>query len=152
MRSLEFRPATTKELATSTVWNAKVFFASTPTAWRMDWSNIIRKRAGCSRRPLSGRCARVSKISVALRRAKRLQFADSRADIVECDLVAEIGCAYFRRDNESDFSALEFFVELHRAYDSIPWKILRQTRRQIESPQHVCYHIALSGRESGSFN
>src|SRR5205807_9059352 len=78
--------------------------------------------------------------------------ADSLADIVECDLVAEIGCAYFRRDNVSDVSALEFFVELHRAYDFIPWKILRQTRRQIESSQNVDHRIAVSGREAGSFN
>ena len=74
------------------------------------------------------------------------------ADIVERDVGGEIGRADAGRDNESDFSALEFFVELHRANDFVPWKILRQTRRQIESLQNVDHRIALSGRESRSFN
>jgi hypothetical protein len=73
-------------------------------------------------------------------------------DIVEGYVVCDASSSYFRRDNESDFSALEFFVELHRANDFVPWKIFRQTRRQIESLQKVDHRIALSGRESGSFN
>jgi len=74
------------------------------------------------------------------------------ADIVERDVGGEIGSADAGCYNESDFSALEFFVELHRAKDLAPWKSLRQTRRQIESLQNVDHRIALPGRESGSFN
>jgi hypothetical protein len=82
----------------------------------------------------------------ALQRAYRL------ANIVERYIICDVSSAYSRRDNESDFSALEFFIELHRAHDFVPWKIFRQTRRQIESLQKVDHRIALSGWESSSFN
>lgn len=74
------------------------------------------------------------------------------ADIVERDVGGEIGSADARRYDEPDFSAFEFFIELHRVNDFVPWKILRQTRWQIESLQKVDHRIALSGWESGSFN
>ena len=82
----------------------------------------------------------------ALQRAYRL------ANIVERYIVCDARSSYFRRDNESDFSALEFFVELHCAHDLVSWKILRQTRRQIKLLQKVDHRIALPGRESGSFD
>ena len=74
------------------------------------------------------------------------------ADILERDVGGEIGSADARRDNKSDFSTLEFFIELHRPNDFIPRKVFPQTRRQIESSQNVDHCIALPGRESGSFN
>ena len=73
-------------------------------------------------------------------------------DIVERDVGGEIGSADVGCYDKSDFSAFEFFIELNRADDFAPRKILRQTRWQIESLQKVDHRIALSGRESGSFD
>ena len=82
----------------------------------------------------------------ALQRAYRL------ANIVERYIVCDACSSYLRRHNESDFAALEFFIELHRVNDFVPWKIFRQTRRQIKLLQNVDHRIALSGWEAGSFD
>ena len=73
-------------------------------------------------------------------------------DIVERDVGGEIGSADVGCYDKSDFSAFEFFIELNRADDFALRKIFRQTRRQFESLQKTDDCIALSGRESGSFN
>ena len=82
----------------------------------------------------------------ALQRAYRI------ANIVERYIVCDVSSSYFRRDNESDFSAFEFFIELHCAHDFVPWKIFWQTRWQFESLQKTDNCIALAGREAGAFN
>jgi len=74
------------------------------------------------------------------------------ADIVERDVGGEIGSTDAGCYNKSDFSTLEFFIELHRPNDFVPRKVFPQTRRQIESSQNVDHRITLFGRESGSFN
>jgi len=91
-------------------------------------------------------------ISAAPRRAKRLQFRNRFANIIERYIICDLSSAYLPRHNESDFSAFELFVELHRADYFVPRKILRQTRRQIESLQNLDHRIALCVGESSPFN
>ena len=81
-----------------------------------------------------------------------LQPAYRFADIVERHIARQSGSANSKCDNESDFSAFEFFVELQSADDFVPRKILRQTRRQIESLQKVDHRIALCVGESSPCN
>ena len=54
----------------------------------------------------------VSYISVALRRAKRLQFANRFANVFHRYSTGHVSSANFRRHHEANFSAFEFFVEL----------------------------------------
>src|SRR5439155_27141392 len=57
-----------------------------------------------------------------------------------------------RRNDEANFAALEFFVEAERLENLFPWKIFRQLRRQIESPQKIDNRITLIARQTGSFH
>ena len=82
----------------------------------------------------------------ALQRIYRL------VDILDRDIAREIGSADARRYNETDFSALEFLIELKRTNDFASWKILRQTCRQLKSLQKVDDCVTLTRRQSSSFN
>src|SRR4029453_18538111 len=136
MRSPVFRLAITKEPETSMAWSAKVFSASTPTVWRTDCSNIIRRRV----------------VSGVADPRLQLQFVNCFADIVEHDVPSKIGSADAGRYNESDFSAFEFLIELERVEDLLTWKIWRQTSRQIKSLEKADDCVTLPRRQSGSFN
>ncbi len=91
----------------------------------------------------AARPAGVNHTSAALRGAKRLQFADRFADIIERDIVGEVSSTNSGRHNKPNVSAFEFLVEVQCGDDFFAWEIFRQLRRQIESPQKIDNRVPL---------
>src|SRR5690242_13118463 len=122
MSSLVFWLAITKERATSTALSAKVSSANTPTAWLMAWLIIIPKHEN----ELSAVAAvsdrrRESHHTNGAQRAP-LQLIHCIANIFGCYVIGDISRANARRDDETDFSAFEFFVEFYRIKDFLSGK------------------------------
>src|ERR1700736_5445489 len=120
MPSRESRPAITKARATSTASSEKVFSGSTRMAWRRAWLNIIPKSADCS-------CRRVWR-QICRWGHRQLQRSDRLANIFERDVARQVCRTDFGRNDETNLSALELFVEGNRLEDFFARKFLRQTR------------------------
>src|SRR6266480_1287015 len=57
-----------------------------------------------------------------------------------------------RCNDEPNFAALEFLVVRNSLENLFSWKIFRQLRRQIESPQKIDNRITLIARQTGFFH
>ena len=77
-----------------------------------------------------------------------LQLFHRFANIVERYIVCEMRSADPRRHNESNFSVLEFFIELQRVEDFFARETFRQRRGQLELPEKIDNCIALIGRQA----
>src|SRR5262249_16306180 len=100
---------------------AKASSANTSTAWQMAWSIIIRKPVDCAiegARPLQ----RIRD------NAFHLQRPHCFANVVECYVICDMRNADPWRQNEPDFSAFEFLVELYCVQNLLTRKIRWQTR------------------------
>src|SRR5215831_12014167 len=143
MCSLAFKPATTTEHAASMALNAKASFANTPTASRTVWSNII---PTCDNDffAVAAVCDRGRNLRHMLGAHRALlQLFHRVANIIERYILREICSADTWRDDEPDFSALEFFVESYRAENRLTRKFRRQTRWQAKSAKQINDRVAL---------
>ncbi len=112
----------------------------------MDWWSIILRTAGRFRAAAPAGNHGLASDALAL------QCMDRFADIVDRYIARQARGADTRRHNKTNFSALEFFVELQCVDDLFARKLWRQTRRQLESLEKIDNFIALIRRQSGSFN
>ena len=81
-----------------------------------------------------------------------LQIFCRLSNIRECYIVGDIGNADPGRNDEPDFSALEFFVELYCVENFLTWKFGWQPRRQPELAKQINNCRALIRPQSSSFH
>src|SRR5262245_57787905 len=104
--------------------NAKASSANTRTVWRMAWSSTIRKGANNCRATAPVAKRRTAGDAPALQLFRRVP------NVVERHVIRDIRRADAWRNDKPDFSAFEFFVELHCIENFLTRKIPRQTRGQ----------------------
>ena len=81
-----------------------------------------------------------------------LQLFHRFANVVERHIICDISHADARRDNETDFSIFEFFIELYRVENLPARKVRRQSRRQAELSEKINNRGALIRRQASFFH